>query len=53
MESEAQSKVKCTKDASNIADECKKHVNPAKTIRRVIRRAGYNGRVARRKPPHE
>ncbi len=48
-ESEAQSEIKCTKIASNIADECKKHVNP-KTICRIIRRAGYNGRVAKRKP---
>ncbi len=35
--------------ASNIMDECKKRVNP-ETIRRIIQRAGYNGRVARRKP---
>ncbi len=42
-------KLSAPKIASNIEDECKKHVNP-ETIRRIIRRAGYNGQVARRKP---
>ncbi len=42
-------KLSAPKITSNIADECKEHVNP-ETIRRIIRRAGYNGRVARRKP---
>ncbi len=42
-------KLSAPKIASNIADECKKHVNP-ETILRIIRRAGYNGRVAWRKP---
>ncbi len=42
-------KLSAPKIASNTADECKKHVNP-ETIRRIIRRAGYNGRAARRNP---
>ncbi len=42
-------KLSAPKFASNIADECKKHVNP-ETNCRIIRRAGYNGQVAGRKP---
>ncbi len=41
-------KLSVPKIASTIADKCKKHVNP-ETIRRIIRRAEYNGRVAWRK----
>lgn len=42
-------KVSAPNIASQIAEECEKRVNP-ETIRRIIRREGYNGRIARKKP---